>query len=442
MRIIKHSFLSLIRKPTKAAMILIILFIVFSLVFTGIIIQNSISKSKAYVRMELGAVVEYKVDYMKAFSDNLSEEDYDQISFSETTAQTMGDDSRVDKIYINATEYSESTEYKRVTKGEAENNMFEDGSYFELKATDKNVAIEFDSQKIEIIEGRNINELDKTSDENVIVVSQDFATKNNLAVDDEMTFKIFSLDKDVKYKIVGLYKIIDTTMSGNDLFVSMKGFDLSKDDQITSIYFKLKDPLEVDGFIKDQSVHLPSKYLYLDAASSEYEKLTKPLDLMTMISSILIVVVFVAGAAIVVSLITIFVRDRKFEVGLLLSSGEARYKIILQFVLEIVIVAIVAFGCSVLLSNQSSKIVSEWIVENQLIEEESTSMDSSMFFMDGMSNISGNVEMKNVAEDFNVSITLTVLKKLFLISMVIVCVASLIPLSIILSYNPRQALQD
>ena len=74
MRVIKHSFLSLMRKPTKAVMILIILFVVFSLVFTGVIIQNSISKSKEFVRLGLGAIVEYKADYMKAYRDNISEE--------------------------------------------------------------------------------------------------------------------------------------------------------------------------------------------------------------------------------------------------------------------------------------------------------------------------------------------------------------------------------
>lgn len=46
MRILKHSFLSLLRKPTKAVMILVILFIVFSMALTGMIIENSISKSK------------------------------------------------------------------------------------------------------------------------------------------------------------------------------------------------------------------------------------------------------------------------------------------------------------------------------------------------------------------------------------------------------------
>lgn len=442
MRILKHSFLSLLRKPTKAVMILVILFIVFSMVFTGVIIQNSIAKSKEFVRLELGAVVEYKADYMKAYRDNLPEDDFVQLELSKATADTMASDSRVEKVYINYSDYLESSTYKTVDSDESNNGMvmtvgFDGAAYFNFKATDNHLPVEFDTGKLEILEGRNI----EASDDDAIVISEEFAKKNELALNDEMSFKSYSQTDELKFTVVGIYKVKDTNFTGNDMYVSKKSLNGDQADVISSVYFKLKDPLEVDGFIKDQNVNLPSKYTVLDAGNSEYDILTKPLDLMSIIASILIWVIFIAGAAIIVSLITIFVRDRKFEVGLLLASGEARYKIIAQFVLEIIIVAVIAFGCSVLLSFQSSQMVSEWIVENQLMEEEETTNDD-LFFIGGMNSVNGDVNMENVANDFSVSITFDVMRNLFIISIGIVIIASLIPLGIILSYNPRQALQD
>jgi len=445
MRILKHSFLSLLRKPTKAVMILVILFVVFSMVFTGVIIQNSIAKSKEFVRLELGAVVEYKADYMKAYKDNLSEDEFAQMDLSKATADNISNDNRVEKVYINYSDYVESSEYEAVTK-ESSGGMvqmsvgFGGTAYFDLKATDGIEPIEFDTKRVEIIDGRNIESSDDTSDENTIVISEEFANKNNLAIDDDMTFKSYAFNKELDFRVVGIYKVNDSKITGNEMYISSKVFKTDGAEMISSIYFKLNDPLEVDGFINDQSVNLPSKYTVLDAGNSEYNKLTKPLDLMSMIASILIWVIFIAGAAIIISLITIFVRDRKFEVGLLLASGEARYKIIAQFVLEIIIVAILAFGCSVLLSHQSSQLVSEWIVENQLVEKEDGS--DELFIYDGMTNVNGDVKMENVAKDFSVAITFDVMKNLFIISIGIVIIASLIPLAIILSYNPRQALQD
>ena len=66
MHIFKLAFLSLIRKPTKAIVIFSVLFMIFSLVFTGIIIQNTITASKDYTRKALGGNVELKIDYVKA----------------------------------------------------------------------------------------------------------------------------------------------------------------------------------------------------------------------------------------------------------------------------------------------------------------------------------------------------------------------------------------
>jgi len=270
MRILKHSFLSLLRKPTKAVMILVILFIVFSMVFTGVIIQNSIAKSKEFVRLELGAVVEYKADYMKAYKDNLPEDEFDQLDLSKGTADTMASDSRVEKVYINYYDYLESSTYKTVESDENSGGVnvtmavgFDGAAYFNFKATENNNPIEFDTGKLDILEGRNI----EASDENAIVISEEFAKKNELALNDEMSFKSYSQTDELKFTVVGIYKVNDGKFTGNDMYVSKKSLSGDQANAISSVYFKLKDPLEVDGFIKDQNVNLPSKYTVLDAGN-------------------------------------------------------------------------------------------------------------------------------------------------------------------------------
>lgn len=63
MRMFIHGIKSLIRRPAKTAMLLIILFIVFNLIFIGFIIQNSVQQSKLYIRSQIGGAVEYKMDF-------------------------------------------------------------------------------------------------------------------------------------------------------------------------------------------------------------------------------------------------------------------------------------------------------------------------------------------------------------------------------------------
>ncbi len=54
----------------------------------------------------------------------------------------------------------------------------------------------------------------------------------------------------------------------------------------------------------------------------------------------------------------------------------------------------------------------------------------------------GDVDMNNIAEDFNVSINQEVIFKLFVINIALLIFASLVPLSIIMMFKPRQVLQD
>lgn len=443
MRNLKHGLLSLIRKPTKAIMIMIILFIVFSMVFTGVIIQRSISESKDFVRLKLGAVVEYKADYMKAMKDNLDESGYEQMQLSLSTAEEIGKDKRVDHVYITNSSFLESEKYKSVA-GEGMEDMDFGGGYFSLKATKDGNDIEFDNGDAKLVDGELANQVDSTVVENPILVSEQFASKNNISIRDELEFKSYITPEPIKMTVVGIYK------GGKDSNVfytqyntvkKINGIEDETVDEASSIYFKLKDPLDVEVFIEEHQSRLPSEYTVLDAGNSEYEKLTKPLDFVSTIANIFIVTVFVAGAAIIIALVSIFVRDRKFEIGLLLASGEGKFKIVSQFVIEITLVAILAFFGSVLLSYKSSEAVSSWIVENQLIEEENSMEDMFFFDMGGASTL-GDVSMDSVADEFEINIDGNLILTLFVINLSVVLIASTIPLVVIMSYKPREALQD
>jgi putative ABC transport system permease protein len=217
--------------------------------------------------------------------------------------------------------------------------------------------------------------------------------------------------------------------------------------------FLLDSPEHVAAFKEEAAPYLTSEYHVLYSDDTEYESLTKPLNLLSFITSILIWVVFVAGAAIILALVTIFVRDRKFEIGLLLSSGEGRMKIVSQFVLEILVIAIVAFGVSAIASSATAQGVSNWIVDNQLLSQSSLLTDTSTTldipnmmggrnFMQSSVSLYGAVDMQNVADKFDVSINAKVIGQLMLASIALVLIGSSIPLVVIMGYKPRQILQD
>jgi putative ABC transport system permease protein len=261
-----------------------------------------------------------------------------------------------------------------------------------------------------------------------------------------------------QYEVIGIYKAVKDTFNVNTMFTSNAVIDdlnqtAASDETSGSIVFLLDSPDHVAAFKSEASPLLTSKYHTLYSDDSEFTSLTKPLNLISFITSILIWVVFIAGAAIIMALVTIFVRDRKFEIGLLLSSGEGRLKIISQFIFEILIIAIVAFALSALSSTFAAKGVSNWIVDNELLSSTSlvstttnTATNIGNPFQNGFNRTStslyGAVDMQSVADQFNVAVNGSVIGNLLIASIILILFGSSIPLVVIMGYRPRRIMQE
>ncbi len=454
MRAVKHAFLSLIRKPTKAIMIFAILFVVYGLVFTGIIIQNSVNQSKTYVRKALGAVVEMKADYMKAMKDQLSQEEYTKLNLSASLAKDIAKDPLVDKLYITelTNAFNKSLESAVNMEGNGGGSVTiaagisssEQGTPFMVAGSNEDTPLEFEEGAYKITDGRLRNSLDEGKD--TLIISEEFASKNNLVVGDKIDLTSSVDNQTYSFEIIGIFKgsvsyTVDQMYTSLESAKKVAGTQ-SDDSNATSISFRLKDPMEIETFIHQHTMQMPNDYITLYASDNEYKSLTRPLDLISTVISLLLVVVFAAGTIIMLAIITIFVRDRRFEIGLLLASGEGRIKILSQFVLEILLVSAIAFTVAAAASRFSADYTASWIVKNQLVEENT---QSDMGFV-SIGDVGGagqqEVKISDVAKEFNVSVDGVVVYRLLIISLGMVILSAGAPLLVILSYKPRESLQN
>lgn len=474
MRIFKHAFLSLIRKPTKVIIIFVILFIVYGLVFTGIIIRNSAKSSKIHVRKELGATVELKADQMKALQDGLTPKEIgEKVGLPIKLAKEIAKDVRVKELYLTNMAPAVDNNLKSAINMEGDDSSVtftvsatagDDGGSgeapkeqsFMLSGSNQDTPLEFSNGTYKITQGRLRNESDVEKD--TLLISEEFASKNKLSVGDTVDLKSTVNQQIYPFEIIGIYSgsssyMVDTMQTSLYSIGKLCGApdaaaveQAQEDGNAATVSFILKDPMDIDSFIKEHKDQMPNEYISLYANDSEYNSLTRPLDLITTIITILLGVVFIAGAVIMIAIITIYVRDRKFEIGLLLSSGEGKLKILSQFILEILVVSIIAFLAAAGLSKATAEYTASWIVKNQLVEDKTDSMQSSSgmvsFGMSDDSNKAPSLNMSDVANDFNVSINIDLLENLFLISLIMVVVSAGAPLLIILGYKPRESLQN
>ncbi|MDW7655732.1 MAG: FtsX-like permease family protein [Bacillota bacterium] len=476
-RIIIHGLLSLGRRLAKTGMLFVILFVVFSLVFTGFIIQNSIARSKDYIRDQIGSAVEYRMDYTSLLTGGRQgmQGGMTMAPLSIRIAEKIAENPYVEQFYITESANMDSETISPAQTANTGGGFQRDFSSFTFSGSSQPDNLDFVLGNVVLKSGRTLTADDIKNGSEVVIISDEVATQNNLLIGDFISLYQVQAAQMMPgagrqdntndtagdaadYEVIGIYQTVEDGFSTNTIFTSNTVIHAlmgtaGSDETNGSIVFLLDSPDHVDAFKAEASPYLTSEYHVLYSDDTEYESLTKPLNLLSFITSILIWVVFVAGAAIILALVTIFVRDRKFEIGLLLSSGEGRMKIVSQFVLEILVIAIVAFGVSAIASSVTAQGVSNWIVDNQLLSQSSLITDTSTTldipnmmggrnFMQSSVSLYGAVDMQNVADKFDVSINTKVISQLMLASIALVLIGSSIPLVVIMGYKPRQILQD
>ncbi|MCI8668089.1 MAG: ABC transporter permease [Lachnospiraceae bacterium] len=219
----------------------------------------------------------------------------------------------------------------------------------------------FQSGKYKLVDGRHITPDDK----HACLISKELADYNKLSVGDK--FKMYSLDSDAisEFEIIGIFDGTEGT-SGNALTVDeipancgyidyATMFELWGDElngyQQLIIY--VEDPVSIQN-VYDKIAALPElkgKTLKLSIDTEEYDVVSTPLESLQELMSTTIIIISVVSVVILTLLLTIWIRGRKKEIGILLSIGKSKANIILQIFTETFIVAVISFVASIPFSN-------------------------------------------------------------------------------------------
>ena len=93
----------------------------------------------------------------------------------------------------------------------------------------------------------------------------------------------------------------------------------------------------------------------------------QPLNNVKSFAKNIVLLVGIAGAVILTLIVMLSIKDRRYEMGVLLSLGESRVKLIGQFFVEILICLVFALGIASVSGNQVGNALG-----NQLISQQTT----------------------------------------------------------------------
>ena len=375
MSTLKRAFLYTMRKKTKTLILFLVLVTISTFILTGLSIYKAADDSALSLRQSVGGSIRLELDennrknwqYQQAAGGMLvdyvgapiTDEDIQKImSIDGIKAYNgLGDGSvfAKDFSFISGFSFGAGSDYSRLPS-------VTDSEYFNF----------FTRKAFQLVEGRHIKE----GDDHVVLISTAIAEKNALKLGDTITVQC-CYDSgnypDVSLTIIGIYAYeadneFNTTSTDkrNRLIIDHKAMqEIMQRDVIqydNGVDFYVDDPGEMEKIasqIKALDLDWDSFTLTID--NSAYEAVASPLTAMQNLIVWLIVGCVAVSVGILVLILSMWIKQRRHETGILLSVGISKSRIILQYTVEVLMIAIVAFGLSFFTSSLISQGVSDLI---------------------------------------------------------------------------------
>ena len=208
--------------------------------------------------------------------------------------------------------------------------------------------IDFKSEVLKLEKGRHIEE----SDQNKILVHEKFATINNLILGDKI--KLEQNGKNVEFEVVGIFSgektnnfeglssdFIENTVY-TDYNSSQKLLDYSSNNRVTSVEYGVNNPTKLDDIIRDVE-SLGINNISVSKSNKNYELVTSSVESVTKLTNMIRIGSVIVGVVILSLVLMFWIRERLYEIGVLLSLGISKINLILQFVVETLMVTIFGF---------------------------------------------------------------------------------------------------
>ena len=402
MNFIKRAFWSMKAKKGKTFLQLVVFSVICIFVLSGLAIQSAAKKSSELARQQLGGSVTLQADRQKQMAQQ--QKDGEKRTF-ESTPISVSDAKKLTSLQhvknynflTTASANAESFDAIKSSGESADNSSgagrFQGGGRQMISA---DISIEgvlstallddFTDGSSKITDGRAITKTD--ADAKVAVINETLADQNKLKVGGSITVSSAAADSvKTKLKIVGIYK---TTSSGDDqaqhfsflnpdnkiytpytAAAALKGSD--NKNKISSAVYYMDDAKYIDSFVAAaKKTSIDDKTYALTTNDQVYQQMVGPIENVASFSKNVVYLVSIAGAVILGLIVMMSIRERKYEMGVLMAIGEKRWKLIGQFLTEILVVAVIAIG----IASVTGSLVANQL-GNQLLSQQVGSADDS-----------------------------------------------------------------
>ena len=492
----KRSFLSIRRKLGRTIVLVLIFFMMANLVLAAITIKTAVKTQMDYAKSTLGGSVTIQAD-MESIRENQKGEmekggdpkemfsKMTRPSVSVETANEIAGYSDYVKDYsyeVSASANSYDLEVVESGRGgmKMPGGMSFPGMFQEEDedTLDANITISginayayingVESGSFEIKDGTYFDE----DSEDSAMISYEFAELNSLSVGDAFKIKNIHTEKSVKLTVIGIYDTSEGRADANTIYMNTETAArfLREDDyndgnyDVDNVTFYMLDSEKADEFVEKVNSDFPElgeNNLKTAVDTSEYDSMASSIESVGSFATTILIIVIVAAIIIVTLIVTINVKDRNYEMGVLLSLGATKGNIMLQIATELLIVGTLGFALACASGTVLAQKLGNSILESQIAS--STQQSEKNFGRPGAQIGGGNMSsmpgggsmpdmpdssekksMKPQAQDTDVELDINAkpvdFLLLFVTGYLVIILALILPAVNILRYQPKQIL--
>lgn len=460
---IKRAWLNITRKLNKTIIIGVLLFVVANLTLATIAIKNATNEQVAYAKKTLGSQVTLTPDMDKFRALKQSATNPELI---EKPAVTINEVNKLaDSSYVKDYTYAINTSadasgfeiiatnaletFRGMGQGRENANL----NFGDVQVQGINTYAyipEVQNKTMELTTGSYFDE--KTDDQ--VIISYDLAQANNLQVGASINLINFNNNTNIPLKIIGIYDVnnddnsndFSLVANSNRIYMNVETAAkfLSVEDyndgnyQVNNVTYYLNNPNKADYFIDEANEKisdLEQRGLLLSINQDAYEKMAGPIESVGDFANTILWIVVIASILIITFIVNSQVKDRKYEIGVLMSLGEKRIKIIGQFIIELLVISTFALMLSVATSSYLAKELGTSMLDKQIAI--SKDVDTNEFQRPGSMHTIANVD---TIDEIKVAATTNDYLLLFGIGYSIVILGMLVPTLNIAKYDPKTIL--
>ncbi|WP_207695317.1 hypothetical protein DOK67_0000858 [Enterococcus sp. DIV0212c] len=455
MRNIKRAYLGVTKRFKKTILILLLISIVVTMIMIGLGIKKTVSQANQSAKDQMRAetVICWDLDSL----DSVGREKVPYL-----TKEVLEQVKKVDGVTDASVKVRSfvRTDLKQIGKPGVSvlfnqlempptNNLYG----LDKKEDDDN----FLTNKYKLISGILPKE---SSENNPILISKEYAEKNNLKIGDTIDSlggEMKGLTK-IKLTVCGIFdtghvketqaiEFDNTSHPGNNFYTTnelAESLGSSDSDGEPRTYQQMKVSVDkVDNLSNvinkiKKEVSLDWNYFQFQSDYEQYERVTTAINNMSGISNVILWISGIAGVLILSLVMILSFRSRKFEMGVLLSIGEKKTGLVFQMLIE----ALIIFSCSFILATGISAVSANKIgdalmatqvtnVKNDKIEDENENLKKDGF---------DKYERRKIKSIEKVGVRVLdkeILLKTGTLGLTIVLIATMLPLSLILRKDPK-----